>query len=289
MELFIVTLIAGICTGVLYGLVGLSFMAVYNASKVINFAQGALAMMGGFVGYLLVFNNKISLPLGMVLVILVPIICALGINYFLAEPLVKRNVPFITILLATLGASFVIEGGAGWYTHFGWFKTSFVFGSTPLTWGLVRISPQYVAILIATVILCFGYWLLLNKTKMGLGIRATGTDAYMAALVGIKLKRTRMLAWCISAGITGIAGFMIAPLILSSALMGLPIVVNGFIAAIIGGFGKPMAAVVGGIVLGLLVQFFTGYISAGFGEILVFIALVFVLAFRPQGIMGALE
>ena len=98
-----------------------------------------------------------------------------------------------------------------------------------------------------------------------------------------------MLAWCISAGITGIAGFMIAPLTLSSALMGFPIVVNGFIAAIIGGFGKPMAAVLGGVVLGLLVQFFTGYISAGFGELLVFIALIFVLAFKPQGIMGSLE
>jgi branched-chain amino acid transport system permease protein len=289
MELFIVTLIAGFCTGVLYGLVGLSFMAVYNASKVINFAQGALAMMGGFVGYLLVFNEKIPLTIGMVLVIVVPIICAIGINYFLAEPLVKRKVPIITIMLATLGASLVLEGGAGWYTHFGWFKTSFVFGRKPIVWGLVRISPQYLVVLIATAILCLGYWLLLNKTNMGLGIRATGNDPHMASLVGIKLRRTRMLAWCISAGITGIAGFMIAPLTLSSALMGFPIVVNGFIAAIIGGFGKPMAAVLGGVVLGLLVQFFTGYISAGFGELLVFIALIFVLAFKPQGIMGSLE
>jgi branched-chain amino acid transport system permease protein len=124
---------------------------------------------------------------------------------------------------------------------------------------------------------------------MGLGIRATGTDAYMAALAGMKLTRTRMLAWALSAGITGIAGFLVAPLMLSSPLMGLPVVVNGFIAAIIGGFGNPLAAVVGGVVLGLLIQFFTGYISAGFGELLVFIALILVLAFRPQGIMGVIE
>lgn len=289
MELFIITLIAGVCTGVLYGLIGLGFMAVYNASKVINFSQGALGMMGAFVGYLLVFNAKVPLPLGIALVIVIPIICALGINLFLAEPLVKRNVPPTTVMLATLGGTLVLEGATGICTRFCWFKTSFVFGREALTWGMVRISPQYAAILIATAVLCIGYWLLLNKTKIGLGIRAAGADSYMAGLVGIKLTRTRMLAWSISAGITGIAGFLIAPLMLSSALMGLPVVVNGFIAAIIGGFGKPMAAVVGGIVLGLLMQFFTGYISAGFGELLVFIALIFVLAFRPVGIMGSLE
>jgi branched-chain amino acid transport system permease protein len=289
MELFIITLVAGVCTGALYGLVGLGFMAVYNASKVINFSQGALAMIGGFVGYLLVFNAKVPLPLGIGLVIVIPIICAMGINLFLAEPLVKRNVPPTTVMLATLGGTLVLEGATGICSRFCWFRTSFVFGMKPMVWGLFRISPQYIAVLIATAVLCIGYWLLLNKTKMGLGIRATGNDSYMAGLVGIKLGRTRMLAWGISAGITGVAGFLIAPLMLSSALMGLPVVVNGFIAAIIGGFGNPLAAVVGGIILGLLTQFFTGYISAGFGELLVFIALIFVLAFRPEGIMGSLE
>lgn len=289
MELFIVTLIGGICTGVLYGLVGLGFMGIYNVCKVINFSQGALAMMGAFVGYLLVFNGKVPLLLGILLVIVVTIVCGLVIDRLLAEPLVSRNFPPTTVMLATLGGALILEGATGLSNNFQWFRTSFVFGTEPLTLGMVRLSPQYIAILIATAILCIGYWFLLNKTKIGLGIRATGTDAYMSALLGIKLTRTRMLAWCISAGITGIAGFLVAPLMLSSPLMGLPVVVNGFIAAVIGGFGKPMAALVGGIVLGLLIQFFTGYISAGFGELLVFIALILVLAFRPQGIMGVIE
>jgi len=289
MEIFIITLVGGLCTGVLYGLVGLGFMAIYNASKVINFSQGALAMMGGFTGYLLVFNGKLPAVLGIVLVAAIPMVCALGIGRFLAEPLVRRNVPPTTIMLATLGGALILEGVIGLYTNFSWFKTSLVFGARPVVWGMIRISPQYAAILIATAVLCISYWFLLNKTKMGLKIRAVGTGPYMAALLGIKLTRMRMLAWCISAGITGIAGFLIAPLMLSSALMGLPVVVNGFIAAIIGGFGKPMAAILGGIVLGLMIQFFTGYISSGFGEVLVFIALILVLAFRPQGIIGELE
>lgn len=289
MELFTVTLIGGICTGFLYGLVGLGFMGIYNACKVINFSQGALAMIGAFVGYLLVFNGKVPLPLGILLVIAISIFCGLGIGRILAEPLVSRNMPPTTVMLVTLGGALILEGATGLSNNFQWFKTSFVFGTEPLTLGMVRLSPQYIAILISTAILCIGYWFLLNKTKMGLGIRATGTDAYMAALTGMKLTRTRMLAWALSAGITGVAGFLVAPLILSSPLMGMPVVVNGFIAAVIGGFGNPLAAVVGGVVLGLLIQFFTGYISAGFGELLVFLALILVLAFRPQGIMGVIE
>ena len=289
MELFVITLVGGLCTGMLYGLVGLGFMAIYNASKVINFSQGALAMMGGFTGYLLVFNGKVPLALGIVLVIAVPVICALGIGRFLAEPLVRRDLPPTTTMLVTLGGALILEGLTGWYTDFSWFRTSLVFGTKPLVWGMIRVSPQYTAILIASGVTCIAYWVLLNKTKMGLRIRATGTGPYMAALLGIKLTNMRMLAWCISAGITGIAGFLIAPLMLSSALMGLPVVVNGFIAAIIGGFGKPMAAVLGGIILGLMIQFFTGYVSSGLGEVLVFIALIVVLAFRPQGILGELE
>lgn len=289
MELFLITLTAGVCTGVLYGLVGLGFMAVYNASKVVNFSQGALGMVGAFIGFLFVFNAKVPLLLGIVLCMVIPMVFAVGVNFFLAEPLVKRNYSPTIVMIATLGGTLVIEGIVGIYTNFAWFKTSFVFGSNAFSYGIFRISPHYIATLIITAILCVGYWFVLNKTKIGLGIRATGTDSYMAGLVGIKVGKTRMLAWAISAGITGVAGFLMAPLILSSAIMGLPVVVNGFIAAIIGGFGNPLAAVVGGIVLGLLTQFFSGYVSVGFGEFLVFVVLILILALRPEGIMGSVE
>lgn len=289
MELFVITLIGGICTGVLYGLIGLGFMAIYNASKVINFTQGALAMIGAFVGYLLVFNGIVPLPLGILLVIVASMLCSIIVGFLLAEPLVTKCLPATTIMLATLGGALILEGGIGLITNFQWFKTSFVFGTKPLVFGVMRISPQYLAIMIATVICCIGYWFLLNKTRIGLEIRAVGTDAYMSSLLGFKLKRTRLFAWSLSGGITGLAGFLVAPLMLSSPLMGLPIMVSGFIAAIIGGFGKPLAALVGGVVLGLLIEFFTGYISAGSGDLLVFLALIVILAFRPQGIMGVIE
>lgn len=284
MELFVITLTTGICVGVIYGLVGLSFTAIFNASRVINFSQGSLAMLGGFIGHLLVFNGKVPLPLGVFLCMAIPVICGVGVNRFFSEPLLKRHVSIVSTVLATLAAALIIEGLVGGYTHFAYFETRFVFGKEPLRLGLFMISRQYVAILIAAGALCAGYWFLLNKTKMGLGIRATGIDPDMASLTGVKLGRTRMIAWIISSGITGVAGFLIAPLIHATPLMGLPVVVDGFIAAIIGGFGNPSAALLGGLIVGLLRQFFTGYISAGLGHLFVFFVLLLTLALRPEGI-----
>jgi branched-chain amino acid transport system permease protein len=286
MELLITTLVAGICIGAIYGFIGLSFTAIFNSSQVINFAQGDLGMLGAFAGYLFVFSGLLPVWLGIIAVLGVTVLAGVLINSFFAEPLVQRKAPVISPILATLGASLILTGIVGAYTDFSYFKTSFIFGSDPIDFGLFKMSTQYLAIIVVLLSLSFSYWLLLNKSNLGLAFKAVGIDDDMASLVGIKLRRIRLLAWCISSLISGVAGFLIAPLILPSALMGLHLVVNGFIAAVFGGFGNPLAAVLGGLILGLLIQLFTGYISAGHGELLVFIALIVVLAFRPHGLLG---
>jgi branched-chain amino acid transport system permease protein len=156
----------------------------------------------------------------------------------------------------------------------------------PIVLAKLRITPQYAAIIVATGVLSFAYWWFINKTYVGLGLRAVGINSDMANLVGINPRLSRMLTWAISSMISGIAGFLIAPLITPTAHMGLPVVVNGFIAAVIGGFGYPLAAVSGGIALGMLVQFFTAYISGGYAQLVMFVVLLVVLAVRPRGIWG---
>ena len=289
MEFFIATLVAGLSIGSIYGFIGLSFTAIFNASQVINFAQGELAMLGAFAGSILLFSGAVPLPLGIVGIVALPIAVGIGINFIFSEPLVKHKAPIISPILATLGASLILSGSIGAYTDFSFFKTRFIFGIDPLDLGFCKLSTQYAAIIISVTVLGVGYWVLLNKTRIGLAFKAVGIDDDMASLVGIKLKQVRLYAWCISSFMSGVAGFLVAPLILPSALMGLPLMVNGFVAAVFGGFGKPGAAILGGVVLGLLTQFFTGYISAGFGELLVFFALIVILAFRPQGILGEKE
>jgi branched-chain amino acid transport system permease protein len=219
-------------------------------------------------------------------VILLPIVAGLFMNRVFAEPLVRRKAPVISSVLATLAAAMIISGVIGLITKFQYFKTGLIFGTKPVVWGSFTISPQYIAIIVSVVGLAFGYWFFLNKTHMGLGLQAAGIDPDMASQVGINMVRMRDLAWVVSSVIGGIAGFLAAPLLIASAVMGLPLVVYGFIGAVLGGFGYPLAALAGGIILGLCVQFFTAYVSPAHTDFLVFLALMVVCAYRPTGILG---
>lgn len=285
MEYFLLTLVTGISMGCTFGLVGLAFTAIFNASRVINFANGDLAVVGAFAASLFVFSGKAHPVIGFLAVLVLPMVASLLINW-LVEPSVKRKAPIINSILITMGGGLIIVGLIGIYTNFSYFNTGYVFGTKPLLLGGIRISPQYAAILVATAALSLAYWLFLNKTALGLALRALGINADMASLVGINPRTYRMLTWASSSIISGIAGFLIAPLIVPTALMGLPVVVNGFIAAVIGGFGYPLAAVTGGIVLGLLIQFFSAYVHGGMAQLVVFPVLLVVLVFRPTGIWG---
>jgi len=285
MEYFLLTLVTGISMGCTFGLVGLAFTAIFNASRVINFANGDLAVVGAFAASLFVFSGKAHPVIGFLAVLALPMMAGLLINW-LVEPSVKRKAPIINSILITMGGGLIIVGLIGIYTNFSYFNTRYVFGTKPLLLGGIRISPQYAAILVATAVLSLAYWLFLNKTALGLALRALGINADMASLVGINTMTYRMLTWASSSIISGIAGFLIAPLIVPTALMGLPVVVNGFIAAVIGGFGYPLAAVTGGIILGLLIQFFSAYVHGGMAQLVVFPVLLVVLVFRPTGIWG---
>jgi len=286
MEYFLLTLVTGISMGCTFGLVGLAFTAIFNASRVINFANGDLAVVGAFAASLFVFSGKAHPVIGFLAVLALPVVAGLLINW-LVEPSVKRKAPIINSILITMGGGLIIVGLIGIYTNFSYFNTGYVFGTKPLLLGgILRISPQYAAILVVTAALSLAYWLFLNKTALGLALRALGINADMASLVGINTMTYRMLTWASSSIISGIAGFLIAPLIVPTALMGLPVVVNGFIAAVIGGFGHPLAAVTGGIILGLLIQFFSAYVHGGMAQLVVFPVLLVVLVFRPTGIWG---
>lgn len=285
MEYFILTLTTGISIGCTFGLVGLAFTAIFNASRVINFANGDLAVVGAFAASLFVFAGKIHPAIGFLVVLAFSVAAGLIINQ-LVEPSVRRKAPIINSILITMGGGLIILGAIGVYTNFSYFQTASVFGIKPLIWGKFRISPQYTAIMIITTICAFSYWFFLNKTDLGLGTRALGINPDQASLVGINTTRYRAITWAISSAISGTAGFLIAPLIVPTPLMALPVVVNGFIAAVIGGFGNPLAAVSGGIVLGLLIQFSTAYVSAGNTQLIIFLILLAVLALRPTGIWG---
>jgi branched-chain amino acid transport system permease protein len=285
MERFIIVLIGGIGVGCMYGFVGLTFSAIFNCSKILNFALGDMAMLGALVGSALIFSGALPLPVGLLVVVAVPVAVGLAVNYIFAEPMIKRKASLAMTMMATVAAGFIISSITGLITNYSFFPTKLIFGSDPIILGLARISPQNVVIIITTLVLTLAYWLFLNKTRLGMGVKIAGFDADMAKLVGVNLSMVRLIAWLISGIITGLVGFLLAPLGLASAQMGFDLVFFGFIAAILGGLGNPLGALVGGLILGVTSSLFAAYVSGGYVQLVVFTMLLILLAVKPEGVL----
>ena len=135
-----------------------------------------------------------------------------------------------------------------------------------------------------TGILVILLWVLLNRTMLGLTIKAVGYNPQVARLTGIRFSTTVGVTFVLSAAVSAIAGFLIAPIMGASPYMGLPFAVKGFVAAILGGMGNPFAGVIGGLILGLIETFSAFYISTSYSESIAFIVLLLMLFVRPTGL-----
>jgi branched-chain amino acid transport system permease protein len=129
-------------------------------------------------------------------------------------------------------------------------------------------------------------YLLFTRTTVGKMLRATAQDAITARLMGIRVRRMIALTFVISAVLSGAAGFMLAPLVFVYPEVGTPLVVNGFIAAVIGGFGSVQGAVVGGILVGVAQVLLAAHVSSQWTDLFIFVALIGFLTFYPRGIFG---
>lgn len=270
----------------LYGLVGLTFTAIYNVSKVINFSQGEFAMMGGILAYAFLTVAHVPILVGLVAAVAITAAVALAMQRLVVSPLLNKGAPLFTVSVATIGCAGMISGVAGPLTNFQWVYVVPFLGSNPLHFAGAIIMPQQIILIAATVLMVGFYWFLLKKTPLGMSLRAAGCDQDVARLLGIRLSVVTGVAFAISASMAALAGFLVAPLISPQSGMGLPLVIKGFVAAVLGGLGNPYAAVVGGLGLGLVGSVVSGYFGAVYAEIVMFFVLLGVLLWRPEGIFG---
>lgn len=286
MELVAKILTVGISTGCIYGLIGLTFVAIFNATKIINFAAGDLVMVGAFSGYIFLSTYHFPLPITLSLIMVCLAILSWLMKEIVIMPLISRKASSIVLILGTLAGGMGMSGGIGSATEYKTWRMATVLGvEVWRLWG-IPIWPQYVIIMGVTVLLVFAYWFLLNKTVFGMALRATGFNAEIASLIGIKISTVVTIAFVISGCIAGICGFLVGPITNANAAMGLHLCIKGFIAAVIGGFGNPYAALLGGITLGLIEATVVGILGSGGVELATFAALLIVLAIRPQGLIG---
>ena len=283
-EILTSQVVSGLATGCVYALIALGFVLIFKATDVVNFAQGEFVMVSGFVSYTLLI--RFGIPYWLVLILT---IVASGFMGVILERVVVRpimNAPIFSIVIATIGASTVLRSAAGIIYGYDVLPLPTIFSKDPVRLGVLNFTAMDVGVIGSSLVIMLILYLFFKLTKTGTAMRATAQSQTAARLMGVSVSRIFSLTWAISAGIGGVAGVLIAPIIYLDPNLGF-IGVKAFAGAILGGFGSIPGAIVGGMLLGIIENLSGYFFNAGIKQVSTYILLILVLVIRPSGLFGA--
>ena len=280
---FLQFLLAGLTVGAIYALVALGFSIIYNASHVINFAQGEFVMIGGMCTVWLA-NAGWPLPLAIAAAVLLAALLGLALAKLAVEP--ARGASVVTLIIITIGASILLRGLATivWDKKYHALKP--FSGEMPIHIGGATLLPQSLWVLGVTLVVVLLLSWFFGRTLLGKALLATSHNRLAAQLVGISVRRVLLVAFGLSAALGAVAGILIAPITFTSWDVGVMLGLKGFAAAVLGGMGSGPGAVVGGLALGIIEAMGAGYLSSAYKDALAFVIILAVLFFMPSGLLG---
>ena len=276
-------LISGLTVGAVYALVALGFTLVYHASDVVNFAQGEFVMRGGMVT-VFAYAAGVPLPLAALLAVIVAVVVGLLLYWLAIAP--ARGASAVSLIIITIGASILLRGAAQIVFDKQFHKLPAFSGDTPIHLFGAVIQPQSLWVLGGAALVVLTLYYVMERTLIGKAVVATAANRLAARLVGVNVATVMALAFGGSAAIGAIAGILITPITLTSYDVGTLLALKGFAAAMLGGMGNPLGAVIGGLLLGLLESFGAGYVSSTYKDAIAFIVILAVLFVAPQGLVG---
>ena len=275
--------------GSMYALIAIGYTMVYGVLRLINFAHGDIMMVGAFLAFsVFSFSNSFSLA---VLVAIIGASITGMLTYKIAyKPLLDKNAPKISLLITAIGVSFFLEN-----------LFNMLYGGVPQAFKypqildtIINISDAVISlssiiIVIFTIIILVFVLYFLNKTKYGIAIKALAFDINTVKLMGINTDLLIMIVFIIGSALASLGGVFYAisyPSI--EPLMGVLVGLKAFAAAVLGGIGSVAGAAIGGFILGFSEIFIVAFFPdiAGYKDAIAFIFLIFILLFRPTGIMG---
>ena len=283
MSEFLQFLFSGLTVGAVYALVALGFTLIYNASDVVNFAQGEFVMLGGMVT---VFASSAGVPLPLAALIAVGVAVAVGLLLYWLAIAPARGASAVSIIIITIGASILLKGAAQVIFDKQFHKLPSFSSDAPIDVLGASVQPQSLWVLGGTAAVVVVLYVFLERTLVGKAVLATAASRLAARLVGINTATIMALAFGGSAAIGAIAGILVTPITLTSYDVGTTMALKGFAAAMLGGMGSPLGAVVGGLLLGLLETLGAGYISSTYKDGLAFVTILVVLLAMPRGLLG---
>ncbi len=289
MERVLELVVQGSLVGALYALVALGFVLVYKASRVINFAQGELVMMGGYLGVVLTAIYGLPWPAAFALTLAISALVGIIVERTVLRPLIGR--PLVSIVMATIALATFIRGALP--TIWGPSTMAFppLFPREPVMILGAPVSQVYLAAFVFTIlfiVVCGAFF----KTRLGIAMQAVADNQRAAASVGISVRRVFALSWAIAGMVAAVGGIVWGILLGVDnflALLGLRV----FAVVILGGLDSVVGAIVGGVLVGILENLAGAYVDplvgGGFRDTAPFIVLVLALMLRPYGLFGREE
>ena len=273
----------GLAVGAIYGLTALGFVLIYKATEVVNFAQGDLLMLGAFIAWTLIVPLGLPYVLAFVLTVAAMAIIGAGLDRFVMRQIIGQ--PHFAGIMLTIGLAFSIRGIASliWGPQERGLPTPFA--QQPRDIGGVLVQDSVLAIAAATALLCAVLYLFFRHTRLGVAMQAASQNQLAAYLMAIPVKSVFTLTWAIAAAVSGVAGILIAPLLAVELNLWI-IVLKGFGAAVLGGFGSIPGALLGGLLIGVAEQIVGVYVDPGAKGITAYVVLLLVLFVFPRGLLG---
>jgi branched-chain amino acid transport system permease protein len=258
---------------------------IFNASNLVNLAQGELLMIGAmtYVSYAVWAHLPfpIALPLAMISSAAVVMVA----DRLVLRPIRAARAPIVNSIAMTIGLSMVFRA----FSEIIWGKTPLPVPSPvppdAIAVGTITLAPQSLLIVVSALLGMGVFWLFFEKTLVGRALQAASANPDAAWIMGIDVNRIVLLGFGLSGALSGLAGVLVGPITAAAPTMGTMLGLKGFSAAVIGGFGSPAGAIVGGLLLGVVETLTSGYISSGYSTLISFALLLVVLFLKPAGIV----
>ena len=283
---FIQQVVSGLASGGIYGSLALALVLIHRSTGVLNFAQGELATLSAFICWTLLDHGWAFWPAFGATILL-----SFGGGIALQQTVIRpiQGGPLIGVVIMTIGLLIAVNGLDTWIWGGAPRQFNGPFSTAPIHVGGVAFSKQDIGVIGVSLVSVVLIGLLFNRTKLGLGMRAAAVNPVEARLVGVKVGVMLAVGWGLAAALGAVAGVLAAPSLFLEPNMMQAVLLYAFAAAVLGGMDSPIGAVVGGLILGVLLNLVGTYVHWIGGELrlaVAFAVILGVLLIRPAGLFG---
>ena len=284
MSEFLQQIFSGLASGGIYASLALALVLIYNAMGLVNFAQGEMAMFATYLAFSLI-SHGVNYWIAFPVTLAVAFVGGIVIQRVVIRPV--ERAPVLTLVIVTLGLATLIDGIVGFlYGYVPRSVPSPFSSSTISVFGAVASWQDIGVIGVSGVVLVLMY-VLLQRTTLGLAMRASAFHPEASRLLGVRVTWMLALGWGLASAVGAVSGVMVAPTLLLQPTMMQTVIIYAFAAAVLGGIESPLGAVIGGLIVGVLVNLAGAYLVGGDLQLAAAFAIIIaVLVLRPNGLLG---